>query len=70
MSTLTILRARLTAVQNKILEILETGEEYTITGAFTVRNPKILDLEAEESLIRKKILLAKGYDARTYPNFS
>ena len=70
MSTLTVLRARLAAIEAKILEILQTGQEYSITGSHSVRNPALEALERQETTIRRKILLAKGYSTRIMPNFS
>ena len=68
-ATLTALRARLTACQAKILEVLQTGEEYTLQGSHSVRNPTLTALETEENTIRRKILLVKGYTNRVYPSY-
>lgn len=62
-------RTRLAAVQAKILEILQTGQEYTVQGSHTVRNPSLAELERQESYLRRLILRAKGHAGRTLPCF-
>ena len=71
MSTVEEYRAKLTAVEAKIDNIIATAQEYTIVGQHTIKNPTLAELEDQRSKLRKRILRKmKGYTSRTTPDFS
>ncbi|OGV36986.1 MAG: hypothetical protein A2020_16425 [Lentisphaerae bacterium GWF2_45_14] len=68
--TLVQLKADLAAVEAKMREIVQTGQEVTINGAFTVKNTELGVLEREASRLRRRIYRYNGYSGRTAPDFS
>ena len=68
--TLAEYRTELAAVEAKILEILSTGQEYTVVGSHSVKNPTLVELQQHRTFLRKTLLRLQGYRVgRTVPNF-
>lgn len=67
--TLANLKAMLAAVEAKINEVLATGQEYTVVGSHSVKNPTLAELEKQAARIRRRIYLYQGYTSRTAPDF-
>jgi hypothetical protein len=68
--TLAEYRTELAAVEAKILELLGTGQEYSVVGSHSVKNPELTELEQQRTRLRRRILRLQGYNtSRTVPNF-
>ena len=68
--TLAEMKERLATIDDKILEMVEGGEEYSIVGSHTVKNGKIEDLRKERALLVRRILRYQGYTGRVKPKFN
>jgi copper homeostasis protein CutC len=67
--TIAQLKAMLANVEAKINEVLTTGQEYTVVGSHSIKNPSLAELEQQASNLRRRILLYRGVTSRTFPNF-
>lgn len=64
------MKAQLAIVEAKIIEVIETGEEYGITGSHSVTNQELDALNKQASILRKRIYRYLGYTGRITPDFS
>jgi capsule polysaccharide export protein KpsE/RkpR len=70
LSELNTLRRRLAAAQTALDDLISTGQEYTVVGSHSVKNPSIKELETRISTIKRQILARSGYALRrTAPDF-
>lgn len=60
----------LEAVQAKILSILQTGQEYTIVGSRSVKNPELTALVAQERKYTRRLVRANGALGRNQSDHS
>jgi len=70
MATLATLKQDLADIQEKISEVITTGQEYSIVGSHSVKNTSLSDLRNQEQLIKKRIYRWQGYTGRVFPNFN
>jgi len=68
--TIEELKAQLANVEEKISEILTTGQSVSVSGSFSVTNPTLAELRKQEALLRKRIFRCCGYTGRLIPDFS
>jgi hypothetical protein len=68
--TLAEINAERSAIKSKLLEISSTGQEYTVVGSHSVKNPTYQVLEARLArLDKQKMRLLGVRTGRTTPNF-
>lgn len=69
--TLKDMKEALAKVEAKITSIYDTGQEYTIVGSHTVKNPDLEQLETQAARLRRRIFRYQGKNvSRTAPDFS
>jgi hypothetical protein len=62
------LKEELAEVEAAIRELVQTGQEYTIVGSHTIKNPKLGELQSRSSVLRKRMLRWNGVTGRTFFN--
>ena len=68
--TLSDINANIDAINSKITEIMQTGQEYTVVGSHSVKNPAISDLRSQLQYWERRKYRYLGYTGRTAPDFS
>ena len=58
--TVAAMRTELGRVLTARQQLLDTGQEYTLQGSHSVRNPLLAELDRQEQQWRRRILMAKG----------
>jgi hypothetical protein len=68
-SKLNQLRRKLAALEQAELDLITTGQEYAVVGAYSTKNLTLKEIEGAISKVRRQILSRKGLRIRrTYPN--
>jgi len=70
-SELNELRILLAAAKQARLDLLKTGQEYAVVGAYSTKNMSLSDIEGLISRTERKILSRQGYRNKySTPNFN
>ena len=56
--------------RDKIKNILQTGQEYTVQGSRAVKNPALVEVEAMAMKYERRLLRANGFTGRNVADFS
>ena len=56
-------------IQDAILTVATAGQAYTLFGSRTVTHADLTDLQSLESIYRRRILAANGYNGRNTAQF-
>lgn len=68
-SKLNQLRRKLAALEQAELDLINTGQEYAVVGAYSTKNLTLKEIEHAIATVRRQILSRQGLRIRrTYPN--
>ena len=64
--SLETLRTQLQQVDDRIDQIIATGQEYTVVGSHSVKNPTLSELESRRNLLLRRIARYRGISTRPF----